>query len=85
MPFVARVGDTTSHGGSIISGSTKILTNGLATAHIGSGHYCPIHGTNTISSGSTKTTIEGFGVARIGDVTSCGAVIVSGSTNIESS
>lgn len=83
MPGVARKDDTTSHGGVIISGCDSVLVNGLPVARIGDLHNCPEHGLGTITTGSGSVTAGGAGVARIGDMTSCGAVIISGSQNVE--
>jgi len=46
-------------------------------------HACPIpgHGVTPIVTGSLDTDTEGMPDARIGDVTACGAVIVTGSLN----
>ena len=55
--------------------------NGLAVARMGDLHSCPIpgHGVTPIITGSPTTITEGQPNARIGDVTGCGATIVTGS------
>lgn len=83
MAGVARKDDTSSHGGVIVSGCESVLVNGLPVARIGDIHDCPEHGLGTITTGSESITAGGAGVARIGDMTSCGAVINSGSPNVE--
>jgi len=77
----ARLGDMTSHGGTIITGSLTTMVNGRPVARMGDMHVCPIpyHGVTPIVTGSLKTTTDGRPNARIGDVTGCGAVIVGGS------
>ena len=77
----ARLGDTSSHGGTIITGSFTTMVNGRPAARMGDMHACPIpyHGVTPIVTGSLKTTTDGRPNARIGDVTGCGAVIVGGS------
>ncbi|MBV1711332.1 MAG: PAAR domain-containing protein, partial [Desulfomicrobium sp.] len=44
-------------------------------------HVCPIpgHGVTPIVTGSFDTITEGLPNARIGDITACGAIIVTGS------
>ncbi len=79
MRNVARIGDTIDHGGAIVSGSEKLLTNGIPTARIGDSVICQIHGGQVITSGSDNLFADDRNVARIGDSVSCGAVIVSGS------
>ncbi|MHB0998221.1 MAG: PAAR domain-containing protein [Armatimonadota bacterium] len=83
MPKVARVGDSTSHGGSITSGAAFSFANGQAIARIGDSVSCPEHGDGTIVSGSDSVSVEGSPVARVGDSTSCGASITSGSSDVE--
>ena len=77
----ARLGDTSSHGGTIVTGSLTTLVNGRPAARMGDMHVCPIpyHGVTPIITGSLNTTTDGRPNARVGDVTGCGAVIVIGS------
>ena len=79
MPPKARLGDCTSHGGVIVTGSPKFFDNGPPVARITDLHACPIHGINCIVTGSPTTISDSLPVARIGDLCACGAVIVSGS------
>jgi uncharacterized Zn-binding protein involved in type VI secretion len=76
-----RMGDTTSHGGVIVTGAMRTFVNGRPLARLGDLHVCPIpgHGVNPIVTGSLNTLTEGRPNARVGDVTACGAVIVTGS------
>ncbi len=81
---IARLGDQSNHGGSIISGcSQNDLTNGLQTAIDGCMHQCPIPGHGTTPMTSTSTTkINGKSVIRVNvDQAGCGAVITQGSPN----
>jgi uncharacterized Zn-binding protein involved in type VI secretion len=39
-----------------------------------------MHGIGTVTSGRSSVTVNGRAVARIGNLTSCGAVIVTGSS-----
>lgn len=79
MPASARLGDTISHGGSIVQGSPKKSINGKPAARLGDACVCAIHGGVNISSASSTVSVDGKGQARIGDSVSCGATIVSGS------
>ena len=78
---IARLGDSTDHGGTIISGAQRTFLDGRPIARMGDEHECgyTYHGTGTIASGSQTTFVEGKPVARVGDTTSCGATIVVGS------
>lgn len=79
------MGDTSDHGGQIITGAARTLVNGIPAARKGDLHSCPIegHGVTAIETGSERTFIEGQPAARIGDSVGCGAVITSGSPNTE--
>lgn len=79
MPPVARIGDSGSHGGSIVSGCATTRSDGPQVARVGDTYACPLHGPNPIAAGSSIMKIEGQRVARIGDPTACGAAITSGS------
>ena len=67
MPGVARQGDITSCGASLISGASKTYCNGRLIERLGDANS---HGDVIISSSST-VTVEGSLVARLGDNTSC--------------
>lgn len=85
MPAVARLGDTSDHGGVIISASGNVKVNGIGIAREGDMHSCPLpgHGVTALISGS-KNNANGRKIIRIGDTAGCGAVIVSGSSNVNS-
>lgn len=83
MPKVARVDDTISHGGEIIEGSPDVEANGKAVARLGDKVKCRVHGTKVIATASETVFANGKGVARIGDAISCGAVIITGSPDVE--
>lgn len=78
MPKVARIGDEGSHGGVIVTGASRTLSEGSPIARQGDTYACIIHGPNPIVGHSAKFMVEGKFVARVGDVTACGAVITTG-------
>lgn len=84
MPAVARLGDTSDHGGTIISASTDTKVNGSGVARQGDQHSCPIrgHGTTPLTAIATKTYVDGRLVITVGAVAGCGATIVQGSPNV---
>ncbi|MYM95064.1 PAAR domain-containing protein [Duganella vulcania] len=80
MPNVIRVGDPTSHGGSVLSSSVSHFTvEGKAVVVVGDKCSCPINGHQncTVASGSSTHTVNGKAVAYEGDKTSCGATLTS--------
>jgi uncharacterized Zn-binding protein involved in type VI secretion len=78
---VARLGDTSDHGGTIISYGTKFRCDGILVARMGDLHSCPIpgHGITPIITASPKVRSEGQFVAAVTSVAQCGAIINSGS------
>ena len=74
------VGDTTSHGGTVISGAASTDIEGKCIARVGDKVTCPIRGhggTTTIASGDPTVIIDGSPAARHGDLTACGARLIS--------
>lgn len=83
MPAIARLGDTSSHGGSITTASSDTRCNGRGIARNNDSFLCPRHGLETIVASRSKTC-NGRAIAAVGDLITCGAVITSGSpdTNV---
>ena len=83
MKPVARLGDATSHGGTIVTGSTTVTVDGKPVVRMGDVHVCPLrgHGLNSVVTGSARGLADGQPIAALGDQTACGAIIVGGSTN----
>ena len=83
---VARLGDTSSHGGQIITSGHKFTDAGKLVARIDDILACPIHGPNPIVTGSPMFKSEGKKVARgdggNGSVTACGAILIGGSAKL---
>lgn len=80
MPLICRLGDTSTHGGEIVTSASKTMHEGALTAREGDILDCPIHGPNPIVEHSQKQMVEGKFVARQGDHTACGAALISGAT-----
>ena len=79
MRAVVRLGDSSSHGGTVITASSKVRVGGAPVARIGDLHSCPVHGhgVTVIASGAARCKVEGSPVARNGDVAGCGAVLIA--------
>ncbi|ADJ23046.1 PaaR repeat-containing protein [Hyphomicrobium denitrificans ATCC 51888] len=80
MPLICRLGDTSTHGGAIITSASISKCEGALIARQGDILDCPIHGPNPIVGHSSKMRCEGPYVARHGDLTECGASLISGAT-----
>ena len=76
---VIRLGDKTSHGGSVLEASAVTDSGGIGVARVGDKVSCPLpgHGTCPIVSGDASWIVDGKPVARHGDKTSCGAVLIA--------
>jgi uncharacterized Zn-binding protein involved in type VI secretion len=79
MKRVIRLGDPTSHGGTVVSASPTTIINGKRVARLGDEVTCPKpgHGTVTIVEGDPAWLVDGRPVALEGHKTSCGASLIS--------
>lgn len=69
----------------MISGSPRVMANGVGVARAGDLHICPLpgHGTTPIVSGSSRVMADGMPVAYEGCVTGCGATLIASATIVE--
>lgn len=75
---IIRLGDTTSHNGTVLEGSQTDICMGKPIAYIGHKVHCPkCKGDFPIIEGVPTTTFFGKGVALAGMKTSCGAVLIA--------
>ncbi len=76
---VVRLGDSTSHGGKVISASTTHLIDGIGIARVGDRVICPMpgHGVNVIVEGAPTYLIGGRMVALQGHHSACGCTLIS--------
>ncbi len=76
MP-AARLGDVTSHGGTIILGAPTVLIGGMPAARIADMQVCPLitvlvpHVGGPITLGSSGVLIGGMPAARMNDMATC--------------
>ncbi|MYN02902.1 PAAR domain-containing protein [Pseudoduganella sp. DS3] len=79
---VIRVGDKTSHGGEVLTGSSAFVLDGKGVARLGDTVSCPLHPSETtINSGSETYITDGRPTARDGDTTACGATLIASHAN----
>jgi len=75
---IIRMGDVTSHGGTVITGDLTWTIYGKAVARVGDLTVCPqCKGQFAITEGADDTTALGQAVARQGDKTACGAILIA--------
>ena len=79
MKRVIRLGDPTSHGGTVVSASSSVIINGKPVARVGDSVTCPIpgHGVVTIVEGDSAWLDDGRPIALEGHKTSCGASLIT--------
>lgn len=80
MPMIARLNDTSSHGGAIVTSASRTKCEGGLIAREGDILNCPIHGPQPIVGHSSKLMVEGKFCARHGDAAACGATLISSAT-----
>lgn len=83
MQKIIRLGDSTSHGGKVVSATSHMTVGGIPIARLGDKCTCPKRGHNNcvIVEGDPNWTVDGIPVALEGHKTSCGAVLVSSAPN----
>jgi uncharacterized Zn-binding protein involved in type VI secretion len=74
---IIRLGDSTSHGGEVVSASSTMGFNGRAVARRGDEVSCPRHGRNRIIHGDESMTDDGVPIARHGHRSECGCRLIS--------
>jgi uncharacterized Zn-binding protein involved in type VI secretion len=80
MIDLIRLGDTTTHGGEVITASETMRYGGTRVARKGDEVSCPLHPDikpNLILEGDTGITDAGIPVARQGHRTTCGCTLIS--------
>lgn len=80
MSKIVRLGDTSDHGGEMISAGSTVLVNGIPMCVNGDMHRCPIrgHGITPVTGTASYKSSNKNGV-KTGDSAGCGAVIITGS------
>lgn len=77
---VIQLGDSTTHGGKVITASSGVFYDGIPIARVGDSVTCPLcKGVYTITSGAPSAFDHEVQIARNGDSVSCGAKLIAGS------
>jgi uncharacterized Zn-binding protein involved in type VI secretion len=79
MKGIIRIGDTTTGGGKVLSGSGEMRFDGIGVARLGDPVMCPIpgHGRTTIAEGNPTYREDGVPVAFDGHLCKCGCALIS--------
>lgn len=70
------VGDQTSHGGEVLTGSSHPAIGGKTIARLNDLVNCPEHGVNKIVEAHPTFTVDGLRVALHGHHTECGCTLI---------
>lgn len=83
MRGIIRIGDLTSSGGTVLTGSTVMKFDGIGVARQGDLVLCPLpgHGLNAIATGHSAFKEGGLPVAFLDDLCLCGCVLISSLPN----
>lgn len=76
------VGDPTSHGGTVTTGSPYSDVEGKAVARLGDEVSCPQHGPNKIVEGESTYHVDNLPAAIEGHRTECGALLIGSCNNV---
>ncbi|WP_271411949.1 PAAR domain-containing protein [Pseudomonas sp. Q1-7] len=79
MKGIIRVGDKTTGGGTVISGSAVMKFHGIGVARVGDTVSCPIpgHGPTVVAEGHPVFKDHGVPVAFHGHRCACGCVLLT--------
>ena len=89
MPAAARVGDTTTHGGTIVGpGNATVMIGGMPAAVAGDMHVCSLPPNahqptaSPFPTGSTTVLVGGMPAIRATDTCICGAMAAVGEPTV---
>lgn len=79
MKGIIRIGDSTTGGGRVLSGSAAIRFGGIGVAREGDPVRCPVpsHSYTTIAEGHPAFKDNGIPVAFDGQLCACGCALIS--------
>ncbi|MHC8305774.1 PAAR domain-containing protein [Pseudomonas sp. PB3P13] len=79
MKGIIRIGDKTTGGGAVLSGSTAMLFSSIGVARQGDPVSCPVpgHGRTVVAEGHPAFRDEGVPIAFHGHRCACGCTLIS--------
>lgn len=79
MQGIVRIGDKTTHGGTVQSGSSTMVFCGIGVARKGDKVFCPQpgHGSTVITEGNPDYLDNGVPVAFYGHKCACGCTLIT--------
>lgn len=87
MKNIIRIGDKTTSGGTVRSGSTAMIFRGIGAARKGDPVDCPIpgHGRTEIAEGHPTFNDHGIPIAFHGHRCACGCTLISSLSQVSAS
>lgn len=76
------VGDNTTHGGTVLTGSATVSIDGKSVARRSDNVSCPIHGPNKIAEGDENHCDNELAIALEGHRCACGATLISSGSRV---
>jgi uncharacterized Zn-binding protein involved in type VI secretion len=83
MQGIIRIGDKTTGGGTVLSGSSDMIFEGIGVARVGDPVICPIpgHSPTVIVEGHPTFKDNGASIALQGHLCGCGCALLSSLPN----
>ncbi|MGR7483756.1 PAAR domain-containing protein [Klebsiella aerogenes] len=81
MQGVIRIGDSTTHGGTVLEGSSGVKFGDKEVSCLGDKVSCPEHGDTYIAEGDEGSKINGKPVALNNHHCGCGCLLISSLPN----
>ena len=81
MQCVIRINDKTTHGGTVLEGSSGVKFMGLEVSCLMDKVFCPLHGETYIIEGDETSKINGKPIALHGHRCGCGCSLISSLPN----
>lgn len=82
MNLVALLGSVCTHGAVVVTASPDRYCNGQAVARLHDMVSCPYHGLNPIISVQSTSETNSLSTAHVLATSACGAMILTGSTDV---
>jgi len=77
MKGIIRIGDKTTSGGSVLTGSPNRKFHGIGVARVGDRVSCPAHGPTVVSEGHSTFRDNGVPIAFQGHRCACGCALIT--------
>ncbi|WP_236200016.1 PAAR domain-containing protein [Pseudomonas pseudonitroreducens] len=77
MKGIIRIGDKTTSGGSVLTGSPNRKFHGIGVARVGDQVSCPAHGPTVVSEGHPTFRDNGVPIAFQGHRCACGCALIT--------